>query len=83
MRVELLPPLGEELFEALFGIGAGREDAADEPASTFVVSAGVSIGHSCGLAEPDAAGGPILSRRVRSDPPARRDFFERARSPAA
>ena len=88
VRVELLATTSEELLEALLGIRPGREHPPDDSSAALllavglVLAAGFSVGHSC-LADARDAGGPILSRRVRSDPPAQRDFFGVGSTPAA
>ena len=83
VRLELLATTSEQLLEAFLGVGPGREHPPDDPPAAFVLLAGFSVGHSCSLTAVEPAGGPILSRRVRSDPPAQRDFFGVGSTPAA
>jgi hypothetical protein len=87
--VELLASPGEQLLEPLLGARALVQDASDETATArlavlFLVLVIVLIGarHPGLIAAPGCAGGTILSRRVRSDPPARRDFGGAPTTPA-
>ena len=81
--LELAATVSEQLLEAVLGARAGREHAPDEPAARLVVGALVfGARHSSVSVARCDAGEPILSRRVRNDPPARRMFVDRSVSPA-
>jgi hypothetical protein len=89
MFVELLASPGEQLLESLLGARPLAQDSSDETATARLrVLAGrivivlVGTRHLCLIAALGCAGGTILSRRVRSDPPARGDFAGPPMSPA-
>ncbi len=71
MRVELVSALRDELLELLLGARARGQDPAHQPSAAclFVVVL-VGARHRPLILTPRSAGGSILSRRVRSDPPA-------------
>lgn len=91
MLVELAAPFREELFEPLLGSGARREDSPDEPSEpfggigwrfAFGGAAMVGVRHGMHSRAEGDAGEPVLSRRVRNRPPARREFAEALGFPA-
>jgi hypothetical protein len=83
MFFELVATVRQQLLESVLGARAVREDAAHEPAARLVVVASVfGAGHGWLSVGRCDAGEPILSRRVRNDPPARRIFVDRSVSPA-
>ena len=82
MLLELAATLREQVLEPLLRARTLAENATHEPASARIVAL-VLIGarHLRG-SRCRSAGGSTLSRRVRSDPPARRDFADPTTSPA-
>jgi hypothetical protein len=77
MFVQLSTTLRQELLEAFLRASARREDATHDAATPILVLwLPIRARHRGDSTHPSAAGGPILSRRVRSDPPAQRDFAD-------
>ena len=90
MLVELASPFGDEVFQPFLWSRARRKGSPDDAAQAIgrvrgCVSIGVAVtirASHCTRGSRPSADGPILSRRVRSSPPARRDFAGVSSAPA-